>query len=161
MWTSHFVRKWKQTIHIFMVGHRSTGLPECGPTESSAPEPCFYNIYNNSYIYLHSFSGRRKLKISFESYGYQDQYHRLFFKIQHQYNSYTAFNVQFFNYFFFFKFIIFLLRHLINRCLIRQIVPGNHTIQFISVIHWSYNNRQVSYQVMHPKVNSNLSTSHR
>ena len=25
-----------------MVGHRSTGLPECGPTESSAPEPCLY-----------------------------------------------------------------------------------------------------------------------
>ena len=24
-----------------MVDHRSTGLPECGPTESSAPEPCF------------------------------------------------------------------------------------------------------------------------
>ena len=23
-----------------MVDHRSTGLPECGPTESSAPEPC-------------------------------------------------------------------------------------------------------------------------
>ena len=23
-----------------MVGQRSTGLPECGPTESSAPEPC-------------------------------------------------------------------------------------------------------------------------
>ena len=25
-----------------MVGHRSTGLPECGPTESSAPEPCYF-----------------------------------------------------------------------------------------------------------------------
>ena len=25
-----------------MVGHRSTSLPECGPTESSAPEPCFF-----------------------------------------------------------------------------------------------------------------------
>ena len=25
-----------------MVGHRSIGLPECGPTESSAPEPCLY-----------------------------------------------------------------------------------------------------------------------
>ena len=23
-----------------MVDHRSTGLAECGPTESSAPEPC-------------------------------------------------------------------------------------------------------------------------
>ena len=28
-----------------MVGHRSTGLPECGPTESSAPEPCCFYIY--------------------------------------------------------------------------------------------------------------------
>ena len=28
-----------------MVGHRSTGLPECGPTESSAPEPCFFYFY--------------------------------------------------------------------------------------------------------------------
>ena len=27
-----------------MVGHRSTGLPECGPTESSAPEPCFIHF---------------------------------------------------------------------------------------------------------------------
>ena len=25
-----------------MVDHRSTGLPECGPTESSAPEPCYF-----------------------------------------------------------------------------------------------------------------------
>ena len=25
-----------------MVDHRSTGLPECGPTESSAPEACFF-----------------------------------------------------------------------------------------------------------------------
>ena len=25
-----------------MVDHRSTGLPECGPTESSAPEPRFF-----------------------------------------------------------------------------------------------------------------------
>ena len=25
-----------------MVDHRSTGPPECGPTKSSAPEPCFY-----------------------------------------------------------------------------------------------------------------------
>ena len=40
-----------------MVGHRSTGLPECGPTESSAPEPCFHYItgefnyiYSNCYI---------------------------------------------------------------------------------------------------------------
>ena len=31
-----------------MVGHRSTGLPECGPTESSAPEPCFF--YRFRYI---------------------------------------------------------------------------------------------------------------
>ena len=23
-----------------MVDHRSTGMPECGPIESSAPEPC-------------------------------------------------------------------------------------------------------------------------
>ena len=28
-----------------MVGHRSTGLPECGPTESSAPEPCLFPNY--------------------------------------------------------------------------------------------------------------------
>ena len=28
-----------------MIGHRSTGLPECGPTESSAPEPCFYFVF--------------------------------------------------------------------------------------------------------------------
>ena len=28
-----------------MIDHRSTGLPECGPTETSAPEPCFsYNF---------------------------------------------------------------------------------------------------------------------
>ena len=27
-----------------MADHRSTGLPECGPTESSAPEPCFFNF---------------------------------------------------------------------------------------------------------------------
>ena len=28
-----------------MVGHRSTVLPECGPTESSAPETCLdYNV---------------------------------------------------------------------------------------------------------------------
>ena len=33
-----------------MVGLRSTGLPECGPTESSAPEPCF--LYNNKKIYV-------------------------------------------------------------------------------------------------------------
>ena len=38
-----FRQKWKQTIHIFLVGHRSTGLPECGPTESSAPEPCLFS----------------------------------------------------------------------------------------------------------------------
>ena len=25
-----------------MIDHRSTGLPECGPTETSAPEPCFF-----------------------------------------------------------------------------------------------------------------------
>ena len=24
-----------------MIDHRSTTLPECGPTETSAPEPCF------------------------------------------------------------------------------------------------------------------------
>ena len=29
----------------FMVDHRSTGLPGCGPTESSAPEPCYICIY--------------------------------------------------------------------------------------------------------------------
>ena len=34
-----------------MVGHRSTGLPECGPTESLAPEPCYY-YYNLDYILL-------------------------------------------------------------------------------------------------------------
>ena len=28
-----------------MVDHRSTGLPECGPTESSAPEPCFFYFF--------------------------------------------------------------------------------------------------------------------
>ena len=27
-------------IYIFMVDHRSTSLPECGPTEHKAPEPC-------------------------------------------------------------------------------------------------------------------------
>ena len=27
---------------MFMVDHRSTGLPECGPTESSAPEPLIF-----------------------------------------------------------------------------------------------------------------------
>ena len=41
MWASHFVRNGnKLSISSYMVGHRSTGLPECGPTESSAPEPC-------------------------------------------------------------------------------------------------------------------------
>ena len=29
-----------------MVDHKSTGLPECGPTESSAPEPCFFSNPN-------------------------------------------------------------------------------------------------------------------
>ena len=37
-----------------MVGHRSTGLRECGPTESSAPEPClkiyFKLIKNRFYL---------------------------------------------------------------------------------------------------------------
>ena len=28
--------------HIFMVDHRSTCLPECGPVEYLAPEPCHY-----------------------------------------------------------------------------------------------------------------------
>ena len=28
-----------------MVDHGSAGLPECRPTESSAPEPCFQNIH--------------------------------------------------------------------------------------------------------------------
>ena len=27
-----------------MIDHRSTGLPECGPTETSAPEPFFFNF---------------------------------------------------------------------------------------------------------------------
>ena len=27
-----------------MVDQGSTGLPECGPTESSDPEPCFSNV---------------------------------------------------------------------------------------------------------------------
>ena len=32
-----------------MVDHRSTGLPECGPTESSAPEPCYlYLLFTHS-----------------------------------------------------------------------------------------------------------------
>ena len=37
--------KWKWTIHIFVVDHRSAGLPECGPTESSAPETCFFFLF--------------------------------------------------------------------------------------------------------------------
>ena len=39
-----------------MVGHRSTGLPECGPTESSAPEPCFLfvNLFSPFFFMLHS-----------------------------------------------------------------------------------------------------------
>ena len=28
-----------------MVDHKSTGLPECAPTESSAPEPCYYYYF--------------------------------------------------------------------------------------------------------------------
>ena len=28
-----------------MIDHRSTGLPECGPTETSAPEPCFFSNF--------------------------------------------------------------------------------------------------------------------
>ena len=31
-------------IELFIVDHWSTGLSECGPTESSAPEPC--SIYS-------------------------------------------------------------------------------------------------------------------
>ena len=35
-----------------MVGLRITGLPECGPTESSAPKPCcFYNLFHD-YIFI-------------------------------------------------------------------------------------------------------------
>ena len=37
-----------------MVGHRSTGLPECGPTESSAPEPCFSSILLVLFLNFHS-----------------------------------------------------------------------------------------------------------
>ena len=39
-----FRQKWKYTIHIFMVDHRSTSLPECKPTKYPAPEPCFVYI---------------------------------------------------------------------------------------------------------------------
>ena len=59
MWASHFVRNgnklsissWFGLKKKEMVGHRSSGLPECGPTESSAPEPCYSCIYNQ-YILL-------------------------------------------------------------------------------------------------------------
>ena len=42
-----FRLKWKYTIHIFMVNHRSTSLPECGPTEFPPNEPCFSFISSN------------------------------------------------------------------------------------------------------------------
>ena len=39
-----------------MVDHRSTGLPECGPTESSAPEPCsIYSHLNSCQYFLNIF----------------------------------------------------------------------------------------------------------
>ena len=33
-------------MHIFMVDHRSTSLPEYGPTDYLAPEPCFPNYFD-------------------------------------------------------------------------------------------------------------------
>ena len=42
------------------IGHRSTGLPECGLTESSAPEPCLFLILCpllRLFLFLHRKSG--------------------------------------------------------------------------------------------------------
>ena len=36
-----------------MVDRRSTSLPECGPTEYPAPEPCFTYVVTN-YLLMHS-----------------------------------------------------------------------------------------------------------
>ena len=49
-----FWLKWKLTIHIFMVAHRSTSFPECVPTEYLALEPCyFYFIQVFFRLYFH------------------------------------------------------------------------------------------------------------
>ena len=46
-----------------MVGHRSTGLPECGPTESSAPEPCFNRVCSIEIIGAFYYEHREHLLI--------------------------------------------------------------------------------------------------
>ena len=56
-----------------MVGLRSTGLPECGPTESSAPEPCYLcinlvcesNTFRNSCAFKYSISHSQCLYFSY------------------------------------------------------------------------------------------------
>ena len=47
-----FRQKYKLTIHIFMVDHRSKSLTECGPTEYPTPEPCFPCVLHFSYTKL-------------------------------------------------------------------------------------------------------------
>ena len=47
-----FRSKWKLTIHIFIVDHRSTSLPESGPTEYSTPERCWWFFWLSFFMSL-------------------------------------------------------------------------------------------------------------
>ena len=51
-----------------MVDHRSTGLPECGPTEYPAPEPSLLSDFDEFlyeiYIFLHKFSLKIRSKLN-------------------------------------------------------------------------------------------------
>ena len=46
-WASHYQQKWRLTIHIFMVIHRSKSGPECRPTEYPAPE-----LFNKDFLFF-------------------------------------------------------------------------------------------------------------
>ena len=60
-----------------MIDHRSTGLPECGPTETSAPKPClFFNFLQflvESQFYVITATGTATAVINFSTTALEPQ----------------------------------------------------------------------------------------
>ena len=98
-----------------MVGHRSIGLPECEPTESSAPEPCFIILWilrATSSLCTYIYTERRKNEYKINSGKFSNNYCRNFNQ-----NTYEGFILKFY----FFIRIAWNRNHAVHKTAISQV----------------------------------------